>query len=267
MEPNKILAANILDIIFEGKNKAYGAYELRNNYVERISTSLGVTVIGIIIFIISVSLKTGEDVNIAKKLDIDLTLSNKEIEKEIIPALPKLPKAKPVKTVAYVPPIILKDKLVIEPPVEIDKLADSRIDIKNIEGNIDDGTIAPPQEIKNSKVIESLKTSAIVENLPFNKVEIDAKFKGDWGKYVKKEIEKNMDELTEAGVSGTCIVKFIVSKNERVSDVEAVTMKGSKLSEVAVNAIRKGPNWIPAQQNGREVNAYRLQPVTFKIDD
>ncbi|MEJ7675274.1 MAG: energy transducer TonB [Chitinophagaceae bacterium] len=76
-----------------------------------------------------------------------------------------------------------------------------------------------------------------------------------------------MDELTEAGVSGTCIVKFIVSKNERVSDVEAVTMKGSKLSEVAVNAIRKGPNWIPAQQNGREVNAYRLQPVTFKIDD
>jgi protein TonB len=47
MEPNKILAANILDIIFEGKNKAYGAYELRNNYVKRISTSLGVTVVGI----------------------------------------------------------------------------------------------------------------------------------------------------------------------------------------------------------------------------
>ncbi len=265
MEPNKILAANILDIIFEGKNKAYGAYELRNNYVKRISTSLGVTVVGIIIFIIAVSLKTGEDINIDKKLDIDLTLS-KEIEKEIIPASPKLPKAKPVKTVAYVPPIIVKDKLVIEPPVEIDKLADSRIDIKNIEGNIDDGTIAPPQEIKNSKVIESLTTSATVEDLPFYKVEIDAKFKGDWGNYVKKEIERNMDELTEAGVSGTCIVKFIVSKDGRVSDVEAITMKGSKLSEVAVNAIRKGPNWIPAQQNGREVNAYRHQPVTFKID-
>ncbi len=76
-----------------------------------------------------------------------------------------------------------------------------------------------------------------------------------------------MDELTEAGISGTCIVKFIVSKDGRVSDVEAITMKGSKLSEVAVNAIRKGPDWIPAQQNGREVNAYRHQPVTFKIDE
>ena len=267
MEPNKILAANILDIIFEGKNKAYGAYDLRNNYVKRISTSLGVIVIGILIFIIAVSLKTGEDIITENKLEIDLSLSKQEIEKKIIPSSPKLPKATPVKTLAYVPPIIVEDKFVIEPPVEIDKLADSRIDIKNIEGNMDDGTIAPPQEIKNSKVIESPTTSATAEDLPFTKVEIEAKFKGDWGNYVKKEIEKNMDELTEAGISGTCIVKFIVSKDGRVSDVEAITMKGSKLSEVAVNAIRKGPDWIPAQQNGREVNAYRHQPVTFKIDE
>jgi protein TonB len=41
-------------------------------------------------------------------------------------------------------------------------------------------------------------------------------------------------------------------------------MKGSKLAEIAVNAIRKGPKWTPAQQNGRYVNAYRLQPVTLQ---
>ncbi len=44
-------------------------------------------------------------------------------------------------------------------------------------------------------------------------------------------------------------------------------MKGSKLAEVAVNAIRKGPKWIPARQNSREVNAYRQQPITFTISD
>ena len=48
---------------------------------------------------------------------------------------------------------------------------------------------------------------------------------------------------------------------------EATTMKGTKLAEVAVNAIRKGPNWTPAQQNGRYVNAYRLQPVTLTNPD
>ena len=76
-----------------------------------------------------------------------------------------------------------------------------------------------------------------------------------------------MDELTEAGESGTCVVKFIVSKNGSISNVEAVTMKGSKLAEVVVNAIRKGPDWIPAMQNGTIVNAYRTQPVTFTIAD
>jgi protein TonB len=44
-------------------------------------------------------------------------------------------------------------------------------------------------------------------------------------------------------------------------------MKGTKLAEVAVNAIRNGPKWIPAQQNGRQVNAYRLQPVTLQNPD
>ncbi len=76
-----------------------------------------------------------------------------------------------------------------------------------------------------------------------------------------------MDELTDAGESGTCRVRFIVSKDGSVSEVEALTMKNSKLAQIAVNAIRKGPKWTPAQQNGRMVNAYREQPVTFTITD
>ena len=73
---------------------------------------------------------------------------------------------------------------------------------------------------------------------------------------------QDIDEFTESDY-GTCIVKFIVDKTGKVSQVEATTMKGSKLAEIAVNAIRRGPNWTPAQQNGRYVNAYRLQPVTL----
>jgi len=59
------------------------------------------------------------------------------------------------------------------------------------------------------------------------------------------------------------MIKFIVDKTGKVSQVEATTMKGTKLAEIATNAIRKGPNWIPAQQNGSYVNAYRFQPVTL----
>ncbi len=103
--------------------------------------------------------------------------------------------------------------------------------------------------------------------IPLIKVEIEASFKGDWISYVRKEIEKHLDELTDAGESGTCMIKFIVYKDGTVSNVEATTMKGTKLAEIAVNAIKKGPRWIPAIQNGQSVSAYRMQPISFQLQE
>jgi len=53
------------------------------------------------------------------------------------------------------------------------------------------------------------------------------------------------------------------SSNGSVSYLEATTMKATQLSDIAVNAIRTGPKWIPANQNGQTVASYRLQPVSL----
>jgi periplasmic protein TonB len=104
----------------------------------------------------------------------------------------------------------------------------------------------------------------------FTKVEVYADFPGGngaWAKYITKEINKYIDALTEDGKSGTCRVRFIVDKEGNVSNVVALNMKGSKLAEIAVKAIKSGPKWHPATQNGKPVNAYRIQPVTFMMPD
>jgi hypothetical protein len=49
--------------------------------------------------------------------------------------------------------------------------------------------------------------------------------------------------------------------------VKAVTKEGSQLADVAVNAIKNGPRWIPGRQNGHTVNSYMIQPVNFAIND
>ena len=266
MEAKNILSANILDILFEGRNKDYGAYDLRNTYDKRINTALGITAIAIIIVcstaFIGNNSTNGKTIN-SHDLITQPTIIDIKKDKPIEPI--KIIKLQPIKTIAFVPPIIVLDKLVIEPPVENDKLVDVRIDTKTVEGKIDDGLT--PVEIKGSNVIEAPVKKESKEDGILTVVEIDARFKGDWGAYVKKEIEKNLDELTEANESGTCIVRFVVSKDGTVSNVEALTMKGTKLAEVAVNAIRKGPKWMPAIQNGSQVNAYRQQPITFTIND
>ena len=103
----------------------------------------------------------------------------------------------------------------------------------------------------------------------FTKVEIEASFPGGstaWLNYIQKAILTEVNTFTQADY-GTCVVRFIVDKTGKVSNVEATTMKGTKLAEVAVSAITNGPNWIPAQQNGKYVNAYRLQPVTLQNPD
>jgi protein TonB len=63
------------------------------------------------------------------------------------------------------------------------------------------------------------------------------------------------------------VVRFIVSKDGSISDVVAETKHGYGMEEEAIRVIKKGPNWTPAQQNGRFVNAYRRQPITFQVQD
>jgi len=274
METNKILSADILDILFEGKNKEYGAYELRKTYNKRITLALIITaVIALLIFVGSVVAKNIQDNNSTKLLEVK-DLSLEQVQKEDKPPPPpppplKLPPPPPIQTIQFTPPKIVKDEEVVKPPVENARIEEAKVDVKTVEGTKDVGIVAPPVEEK-SQAIEAPKVVAAEEDKVFTKVEIEASFPGGdagWSRYVKKEIESHIDELTEAGQSGQCRVRFIVSKDGTVSDVVALTMKGSKLAEVAENAIRKGPKWTPAQQNGRHVNAYREQPVTFTIQD
>lgn len=106
--------------------------------------------------------------------------------------------------------------------------------------------------------------SSSKENFVCSQVETEAAFPGGpaaWSKYLSKAISDNSGSLKKSDY-GTCIIRFIVNTKGRVSDVEATTMKKSRLAKIAIEAIENGPKWIPAQQNGKYVNAYRLQPVT-----
>ena len=107
-------------------------------------------------------------------------------------------------------------------------------------------------------------------DIVFTKTEIEASFPGGdsaWTEYIKGVIIKNIKKLTKEGISGTCRVRFIVNKDGTITDVMALTMRGSLLAALVKDAIISGPKWIPAQQNERYVKAFREQPVSFKIQE
>ena len=276
MEANQILKSEFLDILFEGKNKEYGAYELRKTYNKRISAALGFTVALILLLLVGSAIankinpKDNERELIVKETNLQQAPPPEELPPPPPPPPIKQLPPPPVATVQFTPPKVVKDIEVVKPPPEVKQIEEAKIDLKTVEGTKDLGIVAPPSEIKGTQVAAPPVAKKEDPDEIFTKVEIEATFPGGlagWTKYVTRAINADIDEISEDGNYGTCTVRFIVDKNGNVSDVVATTMKGTKLAQVAVNAIRKGPKWTPAQQNGRFVNAYRLQPVTLRNPD
>ncbi|MEO8823698.1 MAG: energy transducer TonB [Ginsengibacter sp.] len=274
MERNQILKSDILDIIFDGRNKEYGAYDLRKTYNKRITVALIGTIAVILVFLIgsAIANKLQKEDTVVQLHTTDATLQKikpDEPPPPPPPPPPKIPPPPPVATIKFTPPKVVKDEEVIKPPPEVKQIEEAKVDVKTVEGTKDLGIVAPPTDLKGTSVVAAPVEKKEDPDKVFTKVEIEAQFPGGltaWSRYVSRAITARVDEFSESDY-GTCVVRFIVDKTGKVSDVQATTMKGSKLAEVAVNAIRNGPKWIPAQQNGRQVNAYRLQPVTLQNPD
>lgn len=274
MELTKILNASLLDIIFDGRNKNYGAYELRSKYSKRLGLAIGITA-ALALVILLLSFLSSKFENTEKKQAIvikEVEMTHLEEEKPLEPPPPPPPKPPDppkIEMAKFTPPKVVKDEEVKpeEEMKEVEELKEATISTINQEGEKDLGIVAPPVEDKGGVVVAPKVED---EDKVFQKVEIEASYPGGdkaWGKYIQREINRYIDELTDAGKAGTCVVQFIVDRDGNISEVEALTMKGTKLAEICVNAIRKGPKWIPAEQNGRKVKAYRRQPVTFQISE
>jgi len=105
----------------------------------------------------------------------------------------------------------------------------------------------------------------------FNLVEVEAEFPGGseaWKKHIIKNIDfPDLVMNLKRPQKGTVMIQFIVCSDGEVCSVEALNSFHPLMDLIAVNAIRKGPHWKPAMQNGRMVKAWRRQPITFVVSD
>jgi protein TonB len=272
MEINKILSSDLLDLIFEDRNKAYGAYELRKTYKRRLTIALIITA-AIALLALAGSLLAGElkkNQGKVKVSEVVIADIKQEEEKKPEPPPPPPPKQEPpkVEMTKFTPPKIVKDEEVKkdEIPPETKELEDTKIDVVSQEGIKDEG-LAPAVVDEGKQVIEEKKDED--ENKVFEKVEVEAAFPGgerEWRKYLERNLDANtpVDGGAPEGTY-TVQVQFIVDKEGNISDVKAMTSHGYGMEEEAVKVIKKGPKWVPAIQNGRNVKAYRKQPITFVV--
>jgi protein TonB len=273
MEANKILSADILDLIFEDRNKDYGAYELRKTYNRRIIRALVITAsVALLALLGSVLASTMKSSGKKKEKISEVTLQDiKQEEKKIEPPPPPPPKPEPpkVEMKQFTPPVVKKDEEVEKPPPPVEKLDEVKISDVNQEGIKDMGIPEPANIDEGKKIVEEKKEED--ENKIFDKVEIEASFPGGdakWRRYLEQNC--NGQVATDNGAppgTYTTVVQFVVDKEGNISDVRSLTNHGYGMEQEAMRVIQKGPKWNPAVQNGRQVKAYRKQPITFQVSE
>lgn len=277
MEANKVLNASLLDIIFDGRNKEYGAYELRKTYNKRLIESIiGVIIATLLVWVIVFLPKQSNEVNnqalVIKDVQLEEITAEKKIESPPPPPPPKSPDPPKVEMAKFTPPKIVKDDEVKaeEKPPEMEKLEDTKIGTMNQEGVKDEGIVYPVAASDGGKGIVEVPKAKPAEDYEktFLKVEIESEYPGGaaaWKRYLNKNFHYPQDGLTNE-IQGIVIVQFIVDKEGNVSDVQAVSgPEEGGLREEAIRVIRKSGTWIPAVQNGRKVKSYKKQPVIFKL--
>lgn len=275
MESSTILTADVLDILFEGRNKDYGAYDLRRNYRKRLTVSITVMLSMICMLFIGFAF-AGKKATVDPVFDTkDITLASVQPPQQPVelPPPPVKPPAAPaqVKMIADVTPKIVPDNQVKPeemPPVNED-LENVKIGNMNVpDGAPDDGTITggPMGDGMAKGIIEQPKKEEEDANGPLMKVEIESEYPGGgaaWLRFLKRNLQYPQIAIDNE-VQGYVVVMFIVDREGNVSDVQAVSGPDELRAE-AVRVIRKSGKWTPAIQNGHPVRSYKKQPVGFKI--
>jgi len=275
METNKILNADVLDIIFDGKNKEYGAYQLRKAYKKTLSRALVITGSTLLLAMGGTVLANfiSNNGNHRTFNTVETSIAKLHAEDPLPPPPPPPPPVEQpkmdIKQIRFTPPVIVRDEEVKPDEVIKDIEPDAAISTKDVKSDNTNQVVQAPIEETDTKVIEVKRPDE--EGKIFTAVEIEAGFPGGqdtWISYLRNNL--NGDLPVENGATAgkyTVIVKFVVSKDGSVSDVKCENDPGFGMCEEAVRVIKKTRNWTPAIQNGQQVNAYRRQPVVFLVEN
>ena len=270
IETSKILQTDLLDLLFDDRNKQYGAYELRKKYNKRMIISVVIMIACCLLFFILFAFAAGKNKSHRPLKITDLTLVKVEPEvkkQEVIPPPPKTIQPR-IKTIPFTVFKITSDEVKPdEQPPKIDDMEDARIGKVRSDGDNDIGIVAPP--ISDDKgVIEIPKKQEDDLDKIHLTVEIESEYPGgitSWHRFLHKNI-RYPEEAVDREIQGTVLVQFIVDRAGVVSDVEAISGP-AELRDEAVRVIKKSGNWKPAIQNGREVKSYKRQPIIFKLEN
>ena len=254
-----ILKDQWLEIVFEGRNKVYGAYELRKSNPK---TTVRALIIGSLLFgfaiaaplLINMIPKGGDDATLDQKI-VTVKLPPKEQPKENIPPPPPPPPK--VDQVKFVKPVVAKAEEITEEPPKIVELEKKKIGSETIKGDPDAELTVEPVGNGPADIVD--------DNNIYNTAGIEVKpdFPGGMAKFYKY-VGNNYRTPEEEGLAGKVYVTFVVEKDGSLTDIKVVRDIGYGTGKEAIRVLKSCPKWNPGEQNGKKVRVLYSLPITIQ---
>ena len=257
-----LLNNNWLEIVFEGRNKSYGAYDLRKSITKSTTRAF---IIGTIVFAVLVSIPTimrmipdaQEETTLDQKITAVKMPPKKEKPKENLPPPPPPPPK--VDQVKFVKPVVAKAEEVTEEPPKITEIKDKKIGSETIKGDPDAELTVEPVGTGTAAVVEE------VDNTIYNTagIEVKPEFPGGMEKFYSY-VGKNYQAPEEEGLKGKVYVTFVVEKDGSLTDIKVLRDIGYGTGKEAIRVLNKCPRWNPGEQNGKKVRVLYSLPITIQ---
>ena len=263
-----------LDIIFEGKNKDYGAYTLRSDSPKRHSVAFIVVAAAAVLTILSASLINTYNQNKRKEkiTDVvqmsDISMKNAEVPKENIEKRYEAPPPVELKsTIKFTAPVIMDDNKVNENNqiTSQDELVGAKVEISTT-------TVIGTDEQFGKNIADLEKDKLVVgEKAPDEEVHIVVEqppsFPGGDAalmEYLNNNISYPAIAV-DMNIQGKVTCSFVVGKDGSIQDVRVERSVDGSLDKEAVRVIKSMPRWIPGKQGGNAVTVKYYLPVTFRL--
>ena len=268
MKAEAILKADILDIIFDNRNKNYGAYSLRKFYNTRLYKSLGLTFALVTLFVIFSFFNNEKALPILIISD-PFVMSPPPVKADPVPEKPK-EKVFPQKAAS--PDIktatqIFANNIQIIKSDNISKIEDLNDNIEigtqNIEGNPGSGLVLSTKVYDLSHNADSVKTE-VDKITPNHFAEVMPNYPGGM-QALKKFLEKNLKnpQDIEEGQNIKVKIRFIVGFDGNLKGFEIIQDGGLAFNNEVMRVLKKMPQWIPGKTKGQNVSVYYTIPVNF----
>jgi len=262
-----------LNLIFEGKNKEYGAYVHRDESPARhLKALIIITVVSLSVIFLPSLIKS---VIPAAKDDTQ----SEELKTTVINIEDQLPEENQIKEIVMPPPPEIKASIQYVAPkiVEDDKIKDdelmltqaeileskAEVSIQTVEGSLDSGVNIA--DITEHKVVIEEKAEVQI----YTHVEVMPEFPGGEAELMKW-LKDNIIYPTiaqEQGIQGRVMLRFVVRPDGSIDDVNVYKSLDPSCDKEALRAVKKMPKWTPGKQNGNPVSVYYNLPVVFRLQN